>query len=47
MLISTSITRSKGRYTQSFEPPLSLYVKQAIGAAQAANFDLPTRAPAC
>jgi hypothetical protein len=27
MLISTSITRSKGRYTQSFEPPLSLYVK--------------------
>jgi 3-oxoacyl-[acyl-carrier-protein] synthase III len=40
MLISTSITRSKGRYTQSFEPPLSLYVKQAIGAAQAASFDL-------
>jgi 3-oxoacyl-[acyl-carrier-protein] synthase III len=40
MLISTSITRSKGRYTQSFEPPLSLYVKQAIGATQAANFDL-------
>src|SRR5215470_16664230 len=40
VLINTSITRSKGRYTQSFEPPLSLYVKQAIGAAQAANFDL-------
>src|SRR5215471_21798439 len=40
MLINTSITRSRGRYTQSFEPPLSLYVKQAIGAAQAANFDL-------
>src|SRR5215510_7667688 len=40
MLISTSITRSRGRYTQSFEPPLSLYVKQAIGAAQAVNFDL-------
>jgi len=40
MLISTSITRSKGRSWQSFEPPLSLYVKQAIGAAQAANFDL-------
>jgi 3-oxoacyl-[acyl-carrier-protein] synthase III len=40
MLISTSITRSKGLYTQSFEPPLSLYVKQAIGAAQAVNFDL-------
>src|SRR5271166_2151027 len=40
MLISTSITRSKGRSSQSFEPPLSLYVKQAIGAAQAVNFDL-------
>jgi 3-oxoacyl-[acyl-carrier-protein] synthase-3 len=40
MLISTSITRSRGRFSQSFEPPLSLYVKQAIGAAQAANFDL-------
>jgi 3-oxoacyl-[acyl-carrier-protein] synthase III len=40
MLISTSITRSRGRYTQSFEPPLSLHVKQAIGAAQAVNFDL-------
>jgi 3-oxoacyl-[acyl-carrier-protein] synthase III len=40
MLISTSITRSKGRSSQSFEPPLSLYIKQAIGAAQAVNFDL-------
>ena len=40
MLISTSITRSKGRYSQSFEPPLSLYIKQAIGATQAVNFDL-------
>ena len=40
MLISTSITRSKGRFSQSFEPPLSLYVKQAIGAAKAVNFDL-------
>jgi 3-oxoacyl-[acyl-carrier-protein] synthase III len=40
MLISTSITRSKGGSWQSFEPPLSLYVKQAIGATQAANFDL-------
>jgi 3-oxoacyl-[acyl-carrier-protein] synthase III len=40
MLISTSITRSKGGSWQSFEPPLSLYVKQAIGAAQAVNFDL-------
>jgi 3-oxoacyl-[acyl-carrier-protein] synthase-3 len=40
MLISTSITRSKGRFSQSFEPPLSLSIKQAIGAAQAVNFDL-------
>jgi len=40
MLISTSITRSKGRSSQSFEPPLSMYVKQAIGATQAVNFDL-------
>jgi 3-oxoacyl-[acyl-carrier-protein] synthase III len=40
MVISTSITRSRGRFSQSFEPPLSLYVKQAIGAAQAVNFDL-------
>ncbi len=40
MLISTSITRSKGRSSQSFEPPLSLYIKQAIGAGQAVNFDL-------
>jgi 3-oxoacyl-[acyl-carrier-protein] synthase III len=40
MLINTSITRSKGGFSQSFEPPLSLYVKQAIGAPGAANFDL-------
>jgi len=40
MLISTSITRSKGPSSQSFEPPLSLHVKQAIGATQAVNFDL-------
>jgi len=40
MVISTSITRSKGRSSQSFEPPLSLYIKQAIGAPQAVNFDL-------
>lgn len=40
MLISTSITRSKGRSSQSFEPPLSLYIKQAIGATHAVNFDL-------
>jgi 3-oxoacyl-[acyl-carrier-protein] synthase-3 len=40
MLISTSITRSKGRSWQTFEPPLSLHVKQAVGATQAVNFDL-------
>lgn len=40
MLISTSITRSRNGSMQSFEPPLSLYVKQAIGATQAMNFDL-------
>ena len=40
MLISTSITRSRGKAWQSFEPPLSLYIKQAIGATQAVNFDL-------
>jgi len=40
MLISTSITRSKDGSSQSFEPPLSLYVKQAVGATQAMNFDL-------
>src|SRR6516165_4745083 len=40
MLISTSITRSKGPSSQSFEPPMSLHVKQAIGATQAVNFDL-------
>jgi 3-oxoacyl-[acyl-carrier-protein] synthase III len=40
MLISTSITRSKGQSSQSFEPPMSLHVKQAIGATQAVNFDV-------
>ena len=40
MVISTSITRSKGGAAQTFEPPLSLYIKQAIGATQAVNFDI-------
>jgi len=40
MLVSTSITRSKGRFAQSFEPSLSLAIKQAIGATQAVNFDV-------
>src|SRR5690349_9122773 len=40
MLISTSITRSRGRFAQSFEPAMSLSVKQAIGATHAMNFDI-------
>ena len=40
MVISTSITRSRGRASQSFEPPLSLSIKQAIGATHAMNFDI-------
>jgi 3-oxoacyl-[acyl-carrier-protein] synthase-3 len=40
VLISCSITRSRGGMSQTFEPPLSLYVKQAIGAAGAWSFDL-------
>ncbi len=40
MLISTSITRSRGRSSQTLEPPLSLFIKQAIGATRAVNFDL-------
>jgi len=40
MLISSSITRSKGGMSQHFEPPLSLGIKQAIGAANAVSFDL-------
>ena len=40
MVISASITRSKGKSWQSFEPPLSLDIKQAIGAPDAIHFDL-------
>ncbi len=40
VLVSTSITRSRGGSSQAFEPPLSLFVKQAIGAAGAVSFDL-------
>ena len=40
MLISTSITRSRSDWSQSFEPPLSLHIKQAIGAVKATSFDL-------
>ncbi len=40
MVISSSITRSKSGSAQTFEPPLSLYIKQAIGATHAVNFDI-------
>jgi 3-oxoacyl-[acyl-carrier-protein] synthase-3 len=40
MLISTSITRYKGGLRHQWEPPLSLAIKQAIGAPQATSFDL-------
>jgi 3-oxoacyl-[acyl-carrier-protein] synthase-3 len=40
MLISTSITRYKGGLRYQWEPPLSLAVKQAIGAPHATSFDL-------
>jgi len=40
MVISSSITRSKGEASQSFEPPLSMYVKLAIGTPGAVNFDI-------
>ena len=40
MVISTSITRSRGRFAQSFEPSQSGAIKQAIGATQALNFDI-------
>lgn len=40
MLISTSITRYKGGLRYQWEPPLSLAIKQAIGAPHATSFDL-------
>lgn len=40
MLISTSISRYKGGLRHQWEPPLSLAIKQAIGAPQATSFDL-------
>ena len=40
MVISASITRYVGGLAMRFEPPLSLAVKQAIGAPRAASFDL-------
>lgn len=40
MVINASITKYAGGYRQRLEPPLSLFVKQAIGAADAVSFDL-------
>jgi 3-oxoacyl-[acyl-carrier-protein] synthase III len=40
MVISASITKYAGGYRQRLEPPLSLYVKQAIGAVDATSFDI-------
>ena len=40
MLINTSITRYHGGLRHRWEPPLSLYVKEAIGASRAQSFDL-------
>jgi 3-oxoacyl-[acyl-carrier-protein] synthase-3 len=40
MVISASITRYVDNLTHSFEPPLSLSIKEAIGASSAISFDL-------
>lgn len=40
MLISCSITRYKGGLRHQWEPPLSLGIKEAIGAHRAQSFDL-------
>ncbi|MCB9562522.1 MAG: SRPBCC family protein [Kofleriaceae bacterium] len=40
MVISTSISRHVGAATHRFEPPLSLSIKEAIGASAATSFDL-------
>ena len=40
MVISASITRYVDQVGHQFEPPLSLEIKQAIGAGQATSFDL-------
>lgn len=40
MVISASITRYIDDTTHRFEPPLSLEIKQAIGATRATSFDL-------
>lgn len=40
MLISCSISKNKGGLHHHFEPPLSLSIKEAIGAGNALSFDL-------
>ena len=40
MLISCSITRYRGGLVQHYEPPLSLAIKEAIGASHAQSFDI-------
>ncbi len=40
VVIDTSISKSHGAVTQRLEPPLSLFVKEAIGATDALNFDI-------
>lgn len=40
MVISASISKYAGGFRQRLEPPLSLFVKEAIGAADAVSFDL-------
>ena len=40
MLISCSITRYKNGHTSVYEPPISLYIKDSIGASGALNFDI-------
>jgi 3-oxoacyl-[acyl-carrier-protein] synthase-3 len=40
MVLSCSISKYRGRFDQQLEPTLSLYVKTAIGAADAVSFDV-------
>lgn len=40
MVLSCSISKYRGRFDQQLEPPLSMYVKNAIGAPQARSFDV-------
>lgn len=40
MVMSTSISKYANGFRQRLEPPLSLFIKEAIGAADAVSFDL-------